>query len=122
MATAPVNTSPTGTAPSEATFNFHGFTRAFYRRVGQGAALQQAADSMGRGDRRTGASTTPKCIEAGQPNLQMEDFVDMEAAMDPGHFEPNAKLAAMDRDGVEAEVIFPEVSGGNLCTPKLMSG
>lgn len=57
---------------------------------------------------------------AGQPNLQMEDFVDMEAAMDPGHFEPNAKLAAMNRDGVEAEVIFPEVGGGNLCTPKLM--
>jgi predicted TIM-barrel fold metal-dependent hydrolase len=56
----------------------------------------------------------------GQPNLQVEDFVDMEAAMDPGHFEPNAKLAAMDRDGVEAEVIFPEVSGANLCTPKLM--
>jgi predicted TIM-barrel fold metal-dependent hydrolase len=52
--------------------------------------------------------------------LHIEDFVDMEAAADPGHFDPHAKLAAMDRDGIEAEVIFPEVGGAKLCTPELM--
>src|SRR5262249_35406021 len=50
-------------------------------------------------------------LRGGQPNLQFEDFVDMNAAQDPGHFEPHAKLRAMDRDGVDAEVIFPEVGG-----------
>jgi uncharacterized protein len=59
-------------------------------------------------------------LRGGQPNLQMEDFVDLEAARDPGHFDPRGKLAAMDRDGVEAEVIFPEVDGAKLCTPTLM--
>ena len=59
-------------------------------------------------------------LRQGLPQLAMEDFVDLEAAQDPGHFEPNAKLAAMDRDGVEAEVIFPEVGGAKLCKPELM--
>ena len=59
-------------------------------------------------------------LRGGQRNLQVEDFVDLEASQDPGHFEPNAKLAAMDRDGVEAEVIFPEVGGAKLCTPQFM--
>src|SRR5262249_20011858 len=59
-------------------------------------------------------------LRRGQANLSFEDFVDMEAAADPGHFEPHAKLRAMDRDGVEAEVIFPEVGGAKLCTPQLM--
>jgi len=59
-------------------------------------------------------------LRRGQPQLQLEDFVDPEAAKDPGHFEPNAKLLAMDRDGVEAEVIFPEVGGAKYCTPGLM--
>lgn len=59
-------------------------------------------------------------LRGGQRQLQMEDFVDLEAAMDPGHFEPHAKLAAMDRDGVVAEVIFPEVGGVKLCTPEYM--
>ena len=59
-------------------------------------------------------------LRAGQPNLQLEDFVDMDAAQDPGHFDPHAKLRAMDRDGVDAEVIFPEVGGAKLCTPRLM--
>jgi len=58
--------------------------------------------------------------QGGQPDLDMKDFVDLEAAMDPGHFEPHAKLKAMDRDGVYAEVIFPEVGGAKYCTPKLM--
>ncbi len=59
-------------------------------------------------------------LRRGQRQLELEDFVDPEASQDPGHFEPAAKLAAMDRDGVEAEVIFPEVGGAKLCTPKLM--
>jgi predicted TIM-barrel fold metal-dependent hydrolase len=52
--------------------------------------------------------------------LSMEDMIDMEAASDPGHFEPHGKLKAMDRDGVEAEVIFPEVGGSKICTPRIM--
>jgi predicted TIM-barrel fold metal-dependent hydrolase len=56
----------------------------------------------------------------GRPPLAIEDFVDMEAANDPGHFEPQAKLAAMDRDGVQAEVIFPEIGGNKICSPKYM--
>jgi predicted TIM-barrel fold metal-dependent hydrolase len=59
-------------------------------------------------------------LRQGAKQLEMEDFVDLEAAMDPGHFEPIAKLAAMDRDRVQAEVIFPEVGGTKLCQPKWM--
>src|SRR5262245_24292493 len=54
--------------------------------------------------------------------LALEDMIDPEAPAYPGHCEPHAKLRAMDRDGVEAEVIFPEVGGAKLCTPELMSG
>ena len=59
-------------------------------------------------------------LRAGQKNLELEDFVDPEAARDPGHFEPHGKLRAMDRDGVQADVIFPEVGGAKYCTPQLM--
>jgi len=59
-------------------------------------------------------------LRRGQPQLSMEDFVDLNAARDPGHFEPHGKLKAMDRDGVEAEVIFPEVGGAKLCTPTML--
>ncbi len=59
-------------------------------------------------------------LRHGQKNLELEDFVDPEASRDPGHFEPHAKLAAMDRDGVEAEVIFPEVGATRVCSPQLM--
>jgi len=59
-------------------------------------------------------------LRRGQPQLSMEDFVDMDAASDPGHFEPSAKLKAMDRDGVLAEVIFPEIGGTKLCTPAMV--
>jgi predicted TIM-barrel fold metal-dependent hydrolase len=52
------------------------------------------------------------------PNIN--DIMDPEAWNDPGHTEPNAKLKAMDRDGVWAEVIFPELSGSKLCTPQSM--
>lgn len=61
-----------------------------------------------------------KVLRQGQPPLSVEDFVDLEASKDPGHFEPHAKLAAMDRDGVEFEVIFPEVGGAKLCTPSFL--
>jgi predicted TIM-barrel fold metal-dependent hydrolase len=59
-------------------------------------------------------------LRRGAPNLHIEDFVDMEKAQDPGHFEPDGKLKAMDRDDVQAEVIFPEVGGTKLCTPALV--
>jgi predicted TIM-barrel fold metal-dependent hydrolase len=62
-----------------------------------------------------------KELRRGAPNLHIEDFVDMEKSKDPGHFEPDGKLKAMDRDGIQAEVIFPEVGGTKLCTPT-MSG
>ena len=35
---------------------------------------------------------------------------DMEAFRDPGYSDPVARLAAMDRDGVEAEVLYSEVA------------
>ena len=41
--------------------------------------------------------------------LAMEDW-DMEARTDPGYHDPVARLAAMDRDGVHAEVLYSEVS------------
>jgi uncharacterized protein len=45
----------------------------------------------------------------GDAELSMDDF-DMEAASNPGYWEPEARLAAMDRDGVEAEVMYSELS------------
>ncbi|HUE07754.1 MAG TPA: amidohydrolase family protein [Acidimicrobiales bacterium] len=41
--------------------------------------------------------------------LSLDDW-DMEAFRDPGYRDPVARLAAMDRDGVDAEVIYSEVS------------
>jgi predicted TIM-barrel fold metal-dependent hydrolase len=41
--------------------------------------------------------------------LSLADF-DMEAMRDPGYRDPVARLAAMDRDGVRAEVLYSEVS------------
>ena len=41
--------------------------------------------------------------------ISMDDW-DLEAFRDPGYREPVARLAAMDRDGVEAEVLYSEVS------------
>ena len=41
--------------------------------------------------------------------IAMEDW-DMEARRDPGYHDPVARLAAMDRDGVHAEVLYSEVS------------
>ena len=61
-----------------------------------------------------------RVLRGGQPQLQLEDFVDPEAALDPGHFEPHAKLKSMDLDGVYAEVIFPELSGAKIASPSFM--
>ncbi|TDU31283.1 amidohydrolase family protein [Panacagrimonas perspica] len=61
-----------------------------------------------------------KVLRGGQKQLELEDFVDPEAARDPGHFTPEGKLAAMDRDGVFAEVIFPELAGAKIVNPALM--
>ena len=47
--------------------------------------------------------------QRGGRSLSLDDF-DMEAMGDPGYFDPVARLAAMDRDGVEAEVLYSEVS------------
>src|SRR3984957_5937416 len=41
--------------------------------------------------------------------LSLDDW-DMDAFRDPGYHDPVARLAAMDRDGVDAEVIYSEVS------------
>jgi predicted TIM-barrel fold metal-dependent hydrolase len=41
--------------------------------------------------------------------LDMSDW-DMDAFRDPGYSDPTARLAAMDRDGVHAEVLYSEVS------------
>lgn len=45
----------------------------------------------------------------GGRKLSLDDW-DMEAFRDPGYREPVARLAAMDRDGVQAEVLYSEVS------------
>jgi predicted TIM-barrel fold metal-dependent hydrolase len=45
----------------------------------------------------------------GGRKLSLEDF-DMEAMRDPGYRDAEARLAAMDRDGVDAEVLYSEVS------------
>lgn len=45
----------------------------------------------------------------GGKKLSLDDW-DMEAMKDPGYRDPHARLAAMDRDGVYAEVLYSEVS------------
>jgi predicted TIM-barrel fold metal-dependent hydrolase len=45
----------------------------------------------------------------GGRKLSLADW-DMEAFSDPGYRDPAARLAAMDRDGVDAEVLYSEVS------------
>ena len=45
----------------------------------------------------------------GGRQLSLESW-DMEAFRDPGYRDPVARLAAMDRDGVRAEVLYSEVS------------
>jgi predicted TIM-barrel fold metal-dependent hydrolase len=45
----------------------------------------------------------------GGRKMSLDDF-DMEAWRDPGYHDADARLAAMDRDGVDAEVLYSEVS------------
>ena len=45
----------------------------------------------------------------GGRTLSLSDW-DLEAFRDPGYHDPVARLAAMDRDGVRAEVLYSEVS------------
>ena len=40
--------------------------------------------------------------------LELEDFVDLEAASHPGYFDSSARIEAMDADGVECEVMYSE--------------
>lgn len=46
-------------------------------------------------------------LQAGE-TLELEDFVDLEAARHPGYFDPKERLKAMDEDGVECEVMYSE--------------
>jgi predicted TIM-barrel fold metal-dependent hydrolase len=49
--------------------------------------------------------------QRGGTRQNLEDFGDMApGARDPGYWEPHARLAAMDRDGVWAEVLYSELS------------
>ena len=41
-------------------------------------------------------------------SLDLEDFVDLEAARHPGYFDSAKRLQAMDEDGVECEVMYSE--------------
>ena len=46
-------------------------------------------------------------LQAGE-TLELEDFVDLEAARHPGYFDSTERLKAMDADGVECEVMYSE--------------
>jgi predicted TIM-barrel fold metal-dependent hydrolase len=49
--------------------------------------------------------------QRGGVQRSLEDFGDMApGARDPGYWDPNARLAAMDKDGVYAEVLYSELS------------
>jgi hypothetical protein len=55
-------------------------------------------------------SKLAKTVSAGKDaNCLLEDL-DMEAFVDPGYRDPVTRHATMDRDGVDAEVIYSEVS------------
>ena len=41
-------------------------------------------------------------------SLELEDFVDLDAARHPGYFNSTERLKAMDEDGVECEVMYSE--------------
>jgi predicted TIM-barrel fold metal-dependent hydrolase len=41
-------------------------------------------------------------------SLELEDFVDLEAARHPGYFDSSERLKAMDADGVQCEVMYSE--------------
>ena len=82
--------------------------------------LRSELHAVWDGARRQAADYNEKVQRAGQPQLHLEDFVDPEASKDPGYSDPEARLKAMDRDGVSAEVLFPEVGGAAICDPQTM--
>lgn len=57
----------------------------------------------------TAAQAAGEAEMKGGKTMSLDDF-DMEAVRNPGYREPVARLAAMDRDGVDAEVLYSEVS------------
>ena len=67
---------------------------------------RRPAGRLRRGDRAQARSETE--LRGGR-KLSLEDW-DMEAMREPGYADPVARLAAMDRDGVAAEVLYSEVS------------
>jgi predicted TIM-barrel fold metal-dependent hydrolase len=66
-------------------------------------AMREAFD-----DAITAQTRIDRDLRAGR-ELSLDDW-DMEAMRDPGYRDPVARLAAMDRDGVRAEVLYSEVS------------
>ena len=60
-------------------------------------------------DDATAAQASIDAELRGGRQLSLESW-DMEAMRDPGYRDPVARLAAMDRDGVDAEVLYSEVS------------
>src|SRR4051794_26755236 len=49
--------------------------------------------------------------QRGGTRQSLEDFGDLApGAADPGYWDPKARLEAMDRDGVYAEVLYSELS------------
>lgn len=60
-------------------------------------------------DNAIAASQKNEAALRGGKQLSLDSF-GMEASRDPGYYDPIARLAAMDRDGVHAEVLYSEVS------------
>ena len=75
--------------------------------------LQAVWDEAGRKSEAYAAEH----LRGGQPNLELRDFVDPEASEDPGYSEPEARLAAMDRDGVALNVVSYAVHESNFAAP-----
>jgi predicted TIM-barrel fold metal-dependent hydrolase len=67
------------------------------------AALREAFDDA------IAASARADQEQRGGRVLSLDSW-DMEAMKDPGYADPHARLAAMDRDGVQSEVLYSEVS------------
>ena len=82
--------------------------------------LRKELHSVWDAARQKGAEYNEKVQRAGQPQLHIEDFVDPEASKDPGYSDPAARLKAMDRDGVSAEVLFRKWEEQPSCNPSLM--
>src|SRR3954471_8039930 len=60
-------------------------------------------------DDAVAAQRAEELEQKGGQEFSLDSF-ELEGAKDPGYWEPNARLAAMDRDGVEAEVLYSELS------------